>query len=89
MPHVGELADLQSATSPITAVAVGASPFTYTAPSNGYVSIQGGIVTQVELGRNGAYTLAGSTKGVVPVRKGDQVKITYSGWWPVVSFMKG
>jgi len=89
MPHAGELSDLLGRTQPQTAIAVGASPFTYVAPDNGTVFVQGGYMQSVEIGRNGTFTLAGSLRGAYAVQRGDQVRVTYGTWWPVMSFMKG
>lgn len=89
MPHAGELTDFQSRTQPQTAVVVDASPFTYTAPDTGSVLVQGGYALTVELGRNGAFTLAGAQRGNFRMQKGDQIRVTYNTWWPVMSFMKG
>lgn len=59
-----------------TSVTVGASPFTYTATRDGFVSITGGTVTGVSYSRQGSSVSVG-TPSVVPVKKGDAVVITY------------
>lgn len=59
-------------------VTVGASPFTYTASSDGLLIITGGTVSLIEYGRNSIYTATGLTAGVVPVVEGDSVRITYT-----------
>lgn len=53
------------------------SPFTYTVPRDGAVIISGGIVSLVEYGRNGAFTVCGLITGSVNVVRGDSVRITY------------
>jgi 2-keto-4-pentenoate hydratase len=88
MPHTDETASLLAATAPLAAVAVGASPFTYVAPDNGKLVVQGGTVSLVELGRKGSFVTTGITAGVVPVARGDQVRVTYTVL-PTATFFKG
>ena len=61
----------------VTAVTVTASPFTYTATADGFLSIRGGVVTGLAYVRQGVSTTLGSA-AVVPVKKGDAVVITYT-----------
>lgn len=61
----------------VTAVTVTASPFTYTAPADGFLSIVGGTVSGVSYVRQGLTTTL-AVGSVVPVKKGDGVRITYS-----------
>lgn len=89
MPHPGELLALLSATAPSAGVAVGASPFTYVAPDNGRVVLRGGLVSTVEVGRSNVFTTVGINNGTMPVSKGDQIRVTYATWWPVLTFFKG
>lgn len=73
--------------TPITAassVTVGASPFDYAAPSDGCVAVVGGTVTALAYGRQGAFTTISG--GLVPVKKGDAVRITYTVA-PTVTFI--
>ena len=73
--------------TPITAassVAVTASPFTYAAPSDGCLALVGGVVTGLAYGRQGTFTTISG--GLVPVKKGDSVRITYTTA-PTVSFI--
>ena len=74
---VNELIDRTSTPLSVSAVTVGASPFDYTAPRDGFVSIVGGTVTAVALIREGVSTSLGVV-AVVPVKKGDTVRVTYA-----------
>lgn len=65
----------QSAASAIT---IGASPFSYTASIKGFVNIQGGTVSAVDLVRNGTTTNLGTAAGNYPVSNGDKIIVTYS-----------
>jgi 2-keto-4-pentenoate hydratase len=42
----------------------------------------------VELGRKGSFVTTGITAGVVPVARGDQVRVTYTVL-PTATFFKG
>lgn len=66
-------------------VSVGGSPYTFTAPSGGYIILRGGTVSAVELTRT-VTTLTGQTAGMFPLSQGDQLKVTYSGL-PVMVFI--
>ena len=66
-------------------VLVGGSPFSFTAPSGGYMIIRGGTVSAVELTRT-VTTLTGQTGGFFPLSQGDVLKVTYSGL-PVMVFV--
>jgi hypothetical protein len=66
-------------------VAVGGSPFTFTAPSAGYIIIRGGTVSAVQLTRT-VTTLTGQTSGFFPLSQGDQLTVTYSAL-PVLVFV--
>jgi hypothetical protein len=74
---VNELIDRASTPLSVSAVTVGASPFDYLAARDGFVSIVGGTVSAVALIRQGASTSLGVV-AVVPVKKGDTVRITYT-----------
>lgn len=78
MPHLDELLAKLVAPPAPAAIVVGASPYTYTAPSNGCVVVSGGTVSLVQLGRAGAFLATGVTTGVFPVSAGDQIKVTYT-----------
>jgi hypothetical protein len=58
-------------------VSVGGSPFYYTAPSKGFLVINGGTVTAVQFTRS-VTTLTGQTSGIFPVSQGDVLTITYT-----------
>lgn len=60
-------------------ITVTASPFSYQAPMNGNVLVNGGTVSAVGLSRDNSTFFACPTAGFVPVTKGDVVKVTYSG----------
>lgn len=67
--------------TPITApsaVTVGASPFVATAASDGVMTVTGGTVSLIEYGRQGAYTTLGITAGLIPIKQGDTVRVTYT-----------
>jgi hypothetical protein len=73
--------------TPLTAASsltVTASPFTYAASSDGCVSVVGGAVTVLAYGRQGAFTTISG--GLVPVKRGDSVRITYTVA-PTVTFI--
>lgn len=74
---VNEMIDRVSTPLDVLAVTVGASPFDYVAARDGFVSIVGGTVSAVALVRQGASTSLGVV-AVVPVKKGDTVRITYT-----------
>ena len=63
---------------PAAPVTVGASPYTWSAPFTGCLSITGGTVSAISIIRQGTTVATGITAGLVPVSKLDQVKITYS-----------
>lgn len=69
------------------AVTVGASPFVYTAASDGNVIVTGGTVSLIQYGRNAAFTSIGITSGIVPVFAGDSVRVTYTAL-PTMTFIK-
>lgn len=88
MPHSDESSSLLSSTAPLASVVVGASPFTFVAPDPGKLVVQGGTVSLVELGRKGSFATTGITAGVIPVARGDQVRVTYSVL-PTATFFRG
>lgn len=61
-----------------SAVTVPASPATLTAGSHGSFVIQGGTVSVISLIRTSTVVVTGVTTGVIPVLRGDQVRITYT-----------
>ena len=55
------------------------SPFTYVAPSKGFVIVQGGTVTMIQFSRNGTTNYnTGITQGIVPLSAGDYVLMHYT-----------
>lgn len=77
MPHLGEaLAKLSDAPA-IQTVAIGASPSSYMVPSSGKIVVQGGTVSLIEIGRRGTFVVTGLITAVLPVSRGDVVRITY------------
>lgn len=78
MPHIGEEHAFLSGPPVIQSVVPGVSPYTYVAPDSGNVTIQAGTVTLIELGRLGTFVTTGLTLGIIPVARGDQIRITYA-----------
>lgn len=72
-----EAVDRISTPLSVSAVTVGASPFDYSVTRDGFVSIVGGTVSAVAYVREGVSTSLGVV-AVVPVKKGDVVRITYT-----------
>lgn len=61
----------------VSAITVGASPFTFTASQRGSVAISGGTLTSVVLNRAGTSISLGTGR-TAPVAPGDTVTVTYS-----------
>jgi hypothetical protein len=59
-------------------ITAGASPFTYTALSKGFMIIRGGTVSAVQFTRS-VTTLTGQTSGIFPLSNADQLTVTYTG----------
>lgn len=76
MPHIGEIQ--QPTRGAMQSITVGASPFTYTAPENGTVIVNGGTVSVVAFSRQGTLVGTGMTAGMFPVSIGDSIRVTYS-----------
>jgi hypothetical protein len=87
-PWHGYLAQLAGAPGPILAdLAVGPSPFAYTAPSGGTLSVHGGTVSLITISRARVSGVnVGFTSGSVSVAANDVVTITYSVA-PTVNFI--
>jgi hypothetical protein len=66
--------------------AVGASPASFTAPSDGLYVVAGGTVSALDYGRSGAFVGLGVTAGPVPIKQGDVLRVTYTVA-PVVRFI--
>jgi hypothetical protein len=60
-------------------IAVGASPFSYESQGAGIVIVQGGTVTALDYGRNGAFTALGVTQGPIQISAGDVLRVTHTG----------
>ena len=61
-----------------TALVVGISPWSYSAPAKGFVIIRGGTVSAVTFSRS-MTTLTGQTAGIFPLAQGDVLTVSYSG----------
>lgn len=72
--------------TPAAAVTLTGSPFDYLATADGLVAVSAGVVSAISYGRNGTFTALGLTTGLVPVKLGDVVRITYTVA-PTVSFI--
>ena len=69
------------------AVNVGASPWTFSAPSNGFIVLDGGTVSNVEFQRGGVQATLGNPPEMITMRQADQVIITFTTapeatWFP-------
>jgi hypothetical protein len=82
----GLLQDPQPRAQPAQSVAVGTSPFTYTAAFSGTLSITGGAVSALSLIRQGTLIALGITSGLIPLSRLDLLQITYSAA-PTVTFL--
>ncbi|AKA60334.1 hypothetical protein P26218_31 [Rhodoferax phage P26218] len=71
-----------------TAVVVGVSPFTYVPSEVGSVVVRGGTVSLIEVIRKGIAVNVGVTAGIIPIARGDQLRITYTVL-PTVTFLGG
>lgn len=69
---------IETPIEPVEAITVGASPYTYTAATDGVVTVTGGTVSAIGYGRRGTFTTLGVTSGLVPVKQGDAVRVTYT-----------
>jgi hypothetical protein len=71
---------------PSSSIAVGASPYTYTALYAGTVVLVGGTVSAIAVVRQGTSTATGLTAGVFPLARLDQLVITHTGA-PTATFL--
>jgi hypothetical protein len=71
---------------PAQTVTVTASPFTYTALFNGTLAVSGGTVSAIAIIRQGVTVATGVTAGLIPLRRLDQARITYTAA-PTVAFL--
>lgn len=64
---------------PVSAITVGASPYTYQASFDGAVIVNGGTVSAIAFSRDGTtFFTTGATFGMFPVSRGDSIKTTYT-----------
>ena len=65
---------------PVQAITVGASPYVYTAPFDGMVTVSGGTVTGLDISRDGGstYIATGFLAGCVPMARLDKLKVTWA-----------
>jgi len=82
----GLLPDSAPLAQPVSAITVGASPFTYTASFAGSVAITGSV-TSINFKRQGTSVATGLTTGVLPVCRFDQLVVTYPGAAPTMTFI--
>lgn len=87
MPHFGRIDMTARPSQAPASVAPGASPYTWTAPTNGLLVVTGGTVSLVQYGRSGTLTALGLINGLIPVSAGDSVRITYLTT-PTVTFIE-
>jgi hypothetical protein len=87
MPHFGRFDMGGMLSRSPTAVTPTASPYVFTAPSNGLVVISGGTVSVVQYGRGASVVALGLTSGVVPVSQGDTITVTWAVTAPTVTFI--
>ena len=71
---------------PISAISPTGSPFTYTLPFAGTVSVTSGTVSQITVLRTGVSVVTGLTSGLFQLSRFDQLKVTYSGT-PTMNFI--
>jgi hypothetical protein len=71
---------------PAQPIAVGASPFQYSAEVSGAVIVNGGTVSQIDIVRNGVAYSSGIISGPIPVVRGDVVSVTHAGA-PTMTFL--
>lgn len=53
------------------------SPYVFTVPRDGAVIVTGGTVSLLEYGRDTTYTSLGVVAGIIPVFRGDTIRVTY------------
>lgn len=87
MPHVGEVMAKLSGAPAVQVVTMGASPSSYIVPSSGKIVVRGGTVSLIEIGRGGTFVNTGLKIAVLPVSRGDVVRITYTVA-PTVNYLR-
>lgn len=85
---VNELIDRTE--TPVTAASaqtLSGSPYTFSdVVSDGLLVVRGGTVSLIEYGRQGVFTTLGIASGLIPVKAGDSVRVTYTVA-PTVTFI--
>ena len=77
---VEEYTPLRPQAQPVQAITPGASPYTYTAPQDGWVTVSGGTVSALDLSRDGTTFIAtGVLAGTLPMSRLDKLKVTWTG----------
>ena len=71
---------------PSAVISPGSSPWTYTAAYSGTLIVVGGTVSVISMSRQGTSIATGQTAGIFPLRRLDQLTITYSSV-PAVTFL--
>ena len=74
-----DLPDPTPQAQPAASVSPTGSPFTYTAPFRGVLSVTSGTVSNIEIIRTSTTVETGLTAGLIPLSRLDQAKITYTG----------
>jgi hypothetical protein len=82
----GLLGDPPAQAQPVAAITVTGSPFTYTAGFDGEVVITG-TVTSVAIVRQGVSVATGLLVGIFPIRRKDQLVVTYPAAAPTMTFL--
>lgn len=91
-PQAGQIKDPEMVFQPesdgagIAPVALSASPFSFVAQQEGFLSFSEGPTTNATFSRNGVTIELGIISGVVSMRTGDIVTLTYVGS-PIVNFI--
>ena len=84
----GLLQDPMPPAGPVIPITPGASPFTYTAIHDGTICISGPPSATINVIRYGTTVPTGMTEGTIPMRKNDQVSISWSGGTaPVMNYL--
>lgn len=70
---------------PESAITVGLSPFTYQAPANGWVIVNGGTVSDISMERTTTFYTTGLITGQFGLSRLDNLRVTYLGT-PTMTF---
>jgi len=74
-------------TGALAALTLQPSPMSYVASAGGSLLVSGGTVSQISFSRDGMnYYVTGATQGLLPMSKGDTLKVTYTGT-PQIAFV--